>query len=178
MRTVFVVCVSLWALFPALSQSGSCDTEYFCEVVDPNGDCVQCYDLGLGTCWSFTSLTITTPSHTYNELSAMVTAGASALTFQSWSNNDCSGNPDYSGGLSDSCGVCYEINPTVHIVMEGTSVPYHGLGNSNELSRRLHTPLKAVPRGRMHEFEIGHPNAIDSGVEANANATATATVRV
>jgi len=113
----------------------------------------------------------------YNELTADVTVGASSLTFQSWGNNGCSGTPDYSSGLSNACGNCYEINPTVVVVMNGNRVPYHALGNSVNNRTALKYVPPAVAQARSSVSEIADENTMDGGVDlTRKNAPSNSTV--
>jgi len=104
----------------------ACDTEYFCEGTDSQGDCLQCVGLNLTVCYG-ASVQIVTPSHQYNDASIGVVDLGPKLQVQVYPTSDCSGTPNYVSGLSNSCQDCLQMTPTVSVTIDGNRFYYHGL---------------------------------------------------
>ena len=59
---------------------------------------------------------------------------------QTWTSTDCSGNVDYTSGLSTQCGTCFQINPLMNFFIQNTQVTWHGISgppSPSSLARAL-----------------------------------------
>ena len=109
-----------------------------------------------------------------NDQSIMVTCDSSSCHVQSWVSNDCSGTPDYSAGLSNSCGVCYPINVLLTFKLNNVSIHTHALATPQNTwkSNLLGYPTRSLSiapatsrRNRFdagdHEFLAGERDALE-----------------